>query len=162
METLNPWRTKYDELKYRADKILMIIESYDPKDEKDLSNEFKDFCIQCHSLNDWFEKSGINTWTLSKSNTYLDIIRGIANGEKHYKITKGKYKSPYYRMSTLTKTQSSTGLSDNSENPLHIDPEEKILIVETCNGVYGINDIVNGCIEAWSEIIEKHVIGIRK
>lgn len=150
------WTFKYDEIQRLGNRIRTILDSYSSAQELNLRDTFMSFCINCASLIDWLKKDGIDSAELLNKNIYIDICRGVANGHKHYKISKyiNSYNSTFYRTSSLSLFQSSTGCVDNSTNSLYQNPKDDIIVVQTQQGLFTIREIVDNSIITWNTFLD--------
>ncbi|MBI9100588.1 MAG: hypothetical protein JEY91_19070, partial [Spirochaetaceae bacterium] len=83
---------KYHELLSKKNEVLDALDAGD--EGVQLLYKFKEFCTICNSLKEWTDLS----WSDLNSSVYIDICRGVSNGDKHYKIKYNlhTYKSGYY------------------------------------------------------------------
>lgn len=132
-----------------------------------LCDYFFAFIINCNHLGDWLFESGYsNAKRYRNADKYLDVCRGLANGNKHQIIKKGKeaYKSAYYRLGAIspavTILESSTGHSSH-HNPGEI-PEHLMnsipckvgeCFVVTEGDTYSMFELIDNCIESWDKYL---------
>lgn len=158
---LNNCEFKYKELLRKRKTIIEELEG-NMFDSIHILDIFKDFCNSCFSMKEW---CGLSYKDIDSA-FYIDICRGVINGDKHVTIKKNlsTYNSKYYRINisgTENLLQSSTGgyIGDNSHH-LYTNPGNEILVVETINGVFSVRDIVNKCIEEWELILSTKGISL--
>lgn len=153
---MNNIQFKYTELLRKKDEVLVALKTGDTG--LTLLSKFKEFCNICYTLKEW---SGLTLSDLVSS-IYIDICRGVSNGDKHYRIAQNlaSYKSDFYRTSVSgdsSMIQSSTGgyVGDDSDD-LYSDPGKDKLVVETNSGIYDLKSIVIGSTKDWERILHSN------
>ncbi len=162
------WINQYKRMIRWRDTIIKAFPIQSDEEYIYLNDYYFSFFVECNHLGDWLQKCSYdNAIRYRDANKHLDICRGIANGNKHFKITKRteSYKSSFYRTFISTKNfilaKSSTGhsgLHELGEIPEHIKPSLPLKVgdcmVVTDDRTYTMLELVEQCISSWNEFLK--------
>ena len=164
--TRDDWKEQYKHMKRWRDRLNDPSSFQMESDPHLFRDSLFAFFISCFHLGDWLQFCGLeNAMKHAKDDEYLGICRGIADGSKHFKLTK-KHSSEFFRTNIGTLEGpyfgSTTGASTfdlNSipcpESILPVKNGECFVTIENKDPI-NMLDLADSCIASWDKYIKEN------